>query len=63
MKDLSILLDMIQGQLTGVQNVIKAANLSPENYDQSYLKGYEDATIELLTLVEKINGHIQKGGK
>jgi hypothetical protein len=63
MKDLSILLDMIQAQLTGVQNVMKAAKTTPENYDQSYLKGYEDATIELLTLVEKINGHIQKGGK
>jgi hypothetical protein len=63
MKDLSILLDMIQGQLTGVQNVMKAATINHENYDQSYLKGYEDATIELLTLVEKINGHIQKKGK
>jgi hypothetical protein len=63
MKDLSILLDMIQGQLTGVQNVMKAANINPDNYEQSYLKGYEDATKELLVLVEKINGHIQKGGK
>jgi glycogen synthase len=63
MKDLSVLLDMIQGQLAGIQNVIKASKINPENYDQSYLKGYEDATLEIVTLVEKINGHLQKGGK
>jgi argininosuccinate lyase len=61
MKDLSILLEMIQAQLTGVTNVINSATTSPENYDQSYLKGYQEATKEIYNLVEKINGHISKG--
>jgi hypothetical protein len=63
MKDLSILLEMIQSQLKGVNNVIESAKTTPENYDQSYLKGYKDATQEIADLVEKINAHIQKGGK
>ena len=63
MKDLSILIDLISANLTGVNNVIENAKLSPEQYSQSYLNGYKDATQEILSLVEKINGHITKGGK
>lgn len=63
MKDLSILLEMIQGQLKGVNNVIENSKINAEVYDQSYLKGYKDATQEIADLVEKINAHIQKGGK
>ena len=63
MKDLSILLEMIQAQLTATNNVIKSATITSEAFDQSYLKGYQEATKEVLDLVEKINGHIQKGGK
>jgi hypothetical protein len=63
MKDLSILLEMIQAQLTGVNNVINNAKINPEAFDQSYLKGYQDATKEVFDLVEKINTHLSKGGK
>jgi hypothetical protein len=63
MKDLSVLLDMIHANLAATNNVIENAKLSPESYDQSYLKGYKDATQEIVNLVEKINSHIVKGGK
>jgi hypothetical protein len=61
MKDLSVLLDMIQAQMSAVSHIIDQHK--PENYDQSYLKGYKDATQEIVNLVEKINSHIAKGGK
>jgi hypothetical protein len=63
MKDLSVILEMIQSQLRGVNNVIENSKTNAELYEKSYLKGYKDATQEIADLVEKINAHIQKGGK